>query len=75
MESKADFIDKDKIKKYLEPYCDSTKYDSDMELEDLMRLQICPEWFVQSQPFFGRCVPFLPNNTSSDIFDEDWVCA
>jgi len=73
LESKSDFIDDDIIKKYLEPYCDSAKYDSNMELKDLMRLQICPEWFVQSQPFFGRCVPFLPNNTSSDIFDDGWA--
>ena len=79
--SKSPYLEKelpganeDEIKKYLEPYCDSKRYEKDMNLDDLMEKQICPEWFIQSRPFFGRCVPFMPNNTSSDIFEEDWVC-
>ena len=74
LESKSPVANENAIKKYLEPYCDSAKYDSQMTLENLMKLQICPEWFVKSQPFFGRCVPFMPNNTSSDIFEKGWVC-
>ena len=74
LESKSSVINENDIKKYLEPYCDSARYEKDMKLDDLMNKQICPEWFVKSQPFFGRCVPFMPNNTSSDIFEEDWVC-
>ena len=57
-----------------------TDENKDLPLEDLMKKQICPEWFVRSQPFLGRCVPFMKKNNSSgdldDIFDsgnKNWV--
>ena len=68
----SEFVAKQKVK----PFCDKKFYSDDKSLETLMKEQICPEWIVSSQPFLGRCVPFLPKNASSsgdDIFEEDWV--
>ena len=67
----SEIVARQKIK----PFCDKKLYSDDKSLEEMMKDQICPEWIVTSQPFLGRCVPFLPKNASSsgDIFEEDWV--
>ena len=67
------------IKQEIKPYCDIDLYESnpDKSLEEVMADQICPEWFVKSQPFLGRCIPFMKKNNISnpeDIFEGDgWV--
>ena len=63
------------VRQEIKPYCDKKLYSDEKSVEDMMKEQICPEWIVRSQPFLGRCVPFLPKNASSsgDIFEEDWV--
>ena len=75
MKTNFEFMSENEAKQKVKPFCDKKLYSEDKSLKDMMKEQICPEWIVRSQPFLGRCVPFLPKNATSsgDIFEEDWV--
>lgn len=55
------------IRAEIKPFCDPEKYSATVPLKVLMSSQVCPEWFVPSSPFIGRCIPFFDkfNNGSS----------
>ena len=42
-----------------------------LTVAELVERQVCPAWYLASQPVLGRCLPVLQNN-SEDLVSGWW---
>ena len=52
---------------------EDTLADSSTTARALIAAQVCPPWWVPSQPLFGRCLPFFYQDTDGNNMTADSV--